>query len=146
MRGFKLAERRGTATVEMAVILPLLILLVLGATDLGRVFYDAIAVANAARAGLSYGALDVSKSKDTSTISQIASKDAEFIGGVTINVSRFCECDDTSVVDCETGTCDEGSSKIYLQVQAEKTYNTILPYPGIPSSVLITRDAYMRAR
>ena len=56
-------EPCGISTVEMAAILPLLILLVLGATDLGRVFYDAIAVSNAARAGLSYGSLDKAKAK-----------------------------------------------------------------------------------
>ncbi len=146
MRGFKLGERRGTATVELALILPLLILLVLGTTDLGRLFYDAVGVANAARAGLSYGALDESKSKDTSTITQVASNDVLLIDGVTINVSRICECADTSVVDCETGTCDEGSPRLYVRVQAEKTFNTVLSYPGIPNSVPITRNADMRAR
>ncbi len=146
MRGFKLSERRGTATAELALILPLLILLVLGTTDLGRLFYAAVGVANAVRAGLSYGALDESKSRDTSTITQIASNDVLLIDGVTINVSRICECADTSVVDCETGTCDEGSPRVYVRVQAEKTFNTVLPYPGIPNSVPIIRDAYMRAR
>ena len=30
--------------------------------------------------------------------------------------------------------------------RVEKTFNTVLPYPGIPNSVPITRNAYMRAR
>ncbi len=146
MREFKPGEPRGTSTVEMALMLPLLILLVLGATDLGRLFYDAITVANAARAGLSYAVLDESKSRDTGKITEIAENDIGSVGGVTLNVSRICECADASVVDCETGTCDEGASRVYVRLEAQKTFTTTLPYPGVPHSVPITRAAYMRAR
>ena len=139
-------EPCGISTVEMAAILPLLILLVLGATDLGRVFYDAIAVSNAARAGLSYGSLDKAKAKDSTKISSVAAADSPYVDGIEITAERICECADESVVDCETGTCSEGESRIYVKVSATKTWGTLLPYPGIPSSVTITRDAYMRAR
>src|SRR5438128_4305291 len=42
-------SRRGQAIVETALLLPILMLLVMGTADLGRVFYYAIAVTNAAR-------------------------------------------------------------------------------------------------
>jgi Flp pilus assembly protein TadG len=42
-------SRRGQALVETALLLPLLMLLVMGSADLGRVFYYSIAVTNAAR-------------------------------------------------------------------------------------------------
>src|SRR5207302_9218043 len=42
-------SRRGQAIVETALLLPLLMLLVMGSADLGRVFYYSIAVTNAAR-------------------------------------------------------------------------------------------------
>jgi len=41
--------RRGQAIVETALLLPLLMLMVMGSADLGRVFYYSIAVTNAAR-------------------------------------------------------------------------------------------------
>ncbi|TME56090.1 MAG: pilus assembly protein [Chloroflexi bacterium] len=41
--------RRGQAIVETALLLPILMLLVMGSADLGRVFYYSIAVTNAAR-------------------------------------------------------------------------------------------------
>lgn len=44
-------KTRGQALVELAIILPVLLLLVLAALDLGRIFYARIAVENAARAG-----------------------------------------------------------------------------------------------
>ncbi len=136
----------GTATVEMAIILPVLILLVLGATDLGRIFYDAVAVSNAARAGLSYGSLDEARAKDSSKIATVAADDSQYVGGMTITSERVCECADHSVVDCNSGTCSEGPSRIYVKVSASKTYTTLLPYPGLPSSVSLSRESYMRAR
>ena len=42
---------RGQALVELAIILPVLLLLMLAALDLGRIFYARIAVENAAREG-----------------------------------------------------------------------------------------------
>ena len=139
-------DTRGTATVEAAIILPLLILLALGTTDLGRLFYDAVAVSTAARAGLSYGSLDEGKAQDSSKIVSVAVADSYFVDDVTVTSERICECADQSVVDCETGTCAEGTSRIYVKVSATTTFDTIIPYPGIPDSVTITRDAYMRAR
>ena len=42
-------SKKGQAIVETALLLPVLMLLVMGSADLGRVFYYAIAVTNAAR-------------------------------------------------------------------------------------------------
>lgn len=42
----------GQALVEFAVILPLLLVIVVGAVDLGRLFYLDVAVSNAAREGV----------------------------------------------------------------------------------------------
>src|SRR5256885_7605401 len=49
MRCPRLSRSRGQAIVESALLLPILMLLVMGTTDLGRVFYYSIAVTNAAR-------------------------------------------------------------------------------------------------
>src|SRR2546422_9670310 len=42
-------SKKGQAIVETALLLPILMLLVMGSADLGRVFYYAIAVTNSAR-------------------------------------------------------------------------------------------------
>ncbi len=44
-------EQPGQSLVELALVLPVLLLLVLAAVDLGRIFFARIAVANAAREG-----------------------------------------------------------------------------------------------
>src|SRR5437879_13409995 len=48
-------SRRGQALVETAMLFPLLMLLVMGSADLGRVFYYSIAVTNATREGARQG-------------------------------------------------------------------------------------------
>jgi Flp pilus assembly protein TadG len=47
----RLISNRGTATVELALVLPLLLLLVLGALDLGRAFHADVSITNAAWTG-----------------------------------------------------------------------------------------------
>lgn len=43
--------------MEFALVLPLLILVMLGVVDLGRLFHSSITITNAARVGARYGAL-----------------------------------------------------------------------------------------
>ena len=49
------ARKRGQALVEMAITLPLIVTLMLGAADLGRAFYLNIEMAGASRAGMREG-------------------------------------------------------------------------------------------
>jgi len=51
-------KRRGQALVEMATVIPLLILLMLGAADLGRAFHRSITMTGASRVGMRVGVLD----------------------------------------------------------------------------------------
>ena len=46
---------RGANLVELAILIPLLLLLLIGVADLGRAFYGKIAVTNAAREGARRG-------------------------------------------------------------------------------------------
>ncbi len=46
---------KGQGLVEFALILPILLIMVLGAIDLGRLFFSSIVVQNASRAGARHG-------------------------------------------------------------------------------------------
>ena len=50
------SHRRGQAVVEMAIILPLLVLLLVMALDAGRLFFGWVALQNASRIGADYAA------------------------------------------------------------------------------------------
>lgn len=50
-------KEKGQGLVELAVILPLLLIILLGTIDFGRVFYAYVAITNASREGARYGSL-----------------------------------------------------------------------------------------
>ena len=54
MNNNKHKSLRAQALVEFALLLPLLLVLIIGAMDLGRVFYFKIVLTNAAREGANY--------------------------------------------------------------------------------------------
>lgn len=60
-------RRRGAAAAELALILPLLVTIVLGAVDFGRFAYNYIAVTNAARAGAASAMMNNYSSSTQST-------------------------------------------------------------------------------
>ena len=81
-------RQSGTVSVEMAAMLPILIVLTLGAVDLGRLFYVTVAVANAARADVSYGSLNKKRSKNLSKSDEFAHADADSVqGGVAVTAT-----------------------------------------------------------
>ena len=49
--------QKGQDLMEFALVLPLLLLVVIGVMDIGRLFFSAITITNAARVGARYGAL-----------------------------------------------------------------------------------------
>ena len=75
MRNRQTAER-GQALIEMALVLPLLLILALGIIEVGRSAELAIVVSNAARAGAIYGAQNLAAAADTTGIRNAAQTDA----------------------------------------------------------------------
>jgi len=52
-------KEKGQGLVELALILPLLLIILLGTIDFGRVFYAYVTITNASREGARYGSLHV---------------------------------------------------------------------------------------
>ena len=69
--------------MEMAFILPILLILVLGVIEIGRYAYIAILVGNAARAGAAYGAQNKQLANDSTGIQNAAQYD--FAGSASSN-------------------------------------------------------------
>lgn len=64
------SPRRGVAATELALILPLFVMLFVIAVDFGRVFYVEYIVVNAARCGAMYGSTNPTCALDTAGIQQ----------------------------------------------------------------------------
>jgi hypothetical protein len=151
-RGERIRSQRGASLVELAIVIPFLVLLALGAIDFGRAFYLSIEVANAARAGVQYGAANGNLT-NFAGMETAANADAfDVPGGVAPNAVWGCECSDgsTSSQNCSpVPTCPGGASgPIYLvdyvQVYTSATYTPLIPWPGIPLSIPMSSQAKMR--
>jgi Flp pilus assembly protein TadG len=144
-RGFSRGERKGGAAVEFAVVFPILVLLVIGVVDYGRVFYTSVTVANAARAGAEYGASNPpSSASDTVGMRVYAEADGIDAGTLVIAAQRYCECSGTAnaCVICSGGAAPE----VYVEVTASKTVAMLIPYPGLPSTFSVSRKATFRSQ
>jgi Flp pilus assembly protein TadG len=62
--------RRGVAATELAVVLPLFVMLFVIAVDFGRIFYVEYIVINATRCGAMYGSTNPTCAQDTAGIQQ----------------------------------------------------------------------------
>ena len=138
----------GSALVELAVALPLLVLVMVGATDFARVFYTGIELTNAARAGAQYGAYNPAQSGDFAGM-QTAATGSVNVTGVTATASRTCQCATSagtfSAATCST-TCASGQHLVVtVTVTTSKAFTTVAgSLPGIPRSVSLVRSATLR--
>ena len=141
-------RRKGSALVEAAITFPVLLLLCCGTMDFARVVYSGIAVANAARAGVQYGTFSPGNAGKASGMQDAALADAANQGltGITASARSFCLCSgSSSEVSCSLATaCGAATPNGYSEVTVSYTFNTMISYPGIPSSVVLSRTARMR--
>jgi Flp pilus assembly protein TadG len=109
--------KKGQAIVETALLLPILMLLVMGSADLGRVFYYAIAVTNSAREAARQGTYwDPTSGSNTfdSYAQVLAAAQKEVPSDVTLSLPA------STPSHCLTGT--PASWSIYYPTQPNAGY------------------------
>ncbi|MEA2548884.1 MAG: TadE-like protein, partial [Chloroflexota bacterium] len=62
----------GQAVVEFAIVLPVMLLILLGIADFGRLFASAVAVEAAGREAADYGAFDASRWIPVNVVTTVA--------------------------------------------------------------------------
>jgi Flp pilus assembly protein TadG len=122
-------QRPGVAVVELAVLLPLLVLLFVITIDFARVFYFSLSLTNCARAGALYACDPASAGE-----SPYPSVEAAALADAT-NLSPQPKITSTS------GTDNQGRK--YVSVTADYSFDTITGFPGIPTKVPLTRTITM---
>jgi Flp pilus assembly protein TadG len=121
--------RRGTSAVEFAVVLPFLVFMVVVAVDFARVYRNAQIITACARNGALYGADTPARAADTAGIQAAALKDAVDLPA-------------PPTVTSITGTDADGN--MYVRVTVTCPFTTVTRYPGISSSMTLTRTIQMR--
>jgi uncharacterized membrane protein len=137
--------RRGSAAVEAALILPVLLLMMTALYDLGFTAFEAMQVQSAADAGAQYAA---GNDWDPAAISSAVTS-ATGASGITATPapSRFCACPTGGTlvnISC-SATCINGDPPgVYALVSAQKTHSTVLPYPTLPQLHILSGRATTR--
>ena len=150
-------NNRGTASIELALTLPLLVLLTIGTIDFGRLFYHGIAVASSAHAGAFYGAQANLYAKDSAGIEAMVSSSAEDLSSIATTAEHYCDCPDSpaagpddaaNVVACATTVCQNGYDvpRVFVRARVQHTFETVATYPGVPASPVINHSSYMRVQ
>ena len=139
-------SRAGSAIVELALVIGMLMLILVGTIDFARLFFAAVTVASAARAGVQYGSQSNTFTGDYAGIKTAADENARDLAATTSSAVRFCKCENGNDVDCVTGTCAEGVPQIYVRVEMQKTFDVMVDLPGIPGSTELSRRATFRVQ
>ena len=141
-------RQRGNALVELAFITPVVLLLCGGVMDFSRAIYAGIAIANAARAGVQYGALTPGNSGKFQGMADAAVADAANQGltGVTATARNFCRCVSSTTETACSSTCGGSTASGYVEVTVNYTYNTLMQIPGVPTTVVLNKTARMRVQ
>jgi hypothetical protein len=135
----------GTAAIEFALAIPIVLALLAGLIEVGYLVYEAMQVANAAEAGVHY----VAKHGFDQPGIAAAVGNASGVPGIVASPApvQFCGCPGTSgILETACGaTCADGSlAGEYVRVSASLVHETILPYPGVPRPLTLTAQAVFR--
>lgn len=124
-------DRPAAATVELAVLLPLLAFLFVIGVDFARVYNPYVTVTNCARNGAAYGSLGTTQSLDTTGIQAAALADAGDLSPPPTVTS-------TTLTDSAGNPC--------VEVTVTWTFQSVTNFPGVPSSLNVTRTVRMRVQ
>jgi Flp pilus assembly protein TadG len=132
-------RRRGAAAAELALILPLLITLVLAAVDFGRFVSLYIALANAARSGAQYGAMNnFSSSTQTAWTNNVKAAAVDEISG---QYSGFS----SSNVTVTPNTTRDANGLRNVTVTATYQFTTLINWQwtglGLPHTFNVSQQA-----
>lgn len=121
-------RRHGVAAVELALLLPIVCFLFVVTVDFSRVFYFDLTVANCARSGAIYGSRDPVSAVDTTGIQTAAQMDA---GSLNVNQMTV------------TSSTDSSTNPTLVTVTVTYPFHTLTSYPGVSSSLTLTRTVQM---
>lgn len=138
-----LTEDRGSSILETVLLAPVFVFALVATVDFGQGYYTSNQIAFAAHAAALYG---VQYPTDTTGITAAATSGSGTIPGMTVTVTTGCECSDgtgasdscASTPSCPMNVVD------YVDVKTNMTYTSILPYPGIPSTINMVGRSRLR--
>jgi Flp pilus assembly protein TadG len=142
----------GQTLVEVALTTPVLILMFLGAAEFARVAFASIEVANAARAGVAYGAQNVSTAADSVGIQTAATLDAGDMAATLTATSTasgvcssgaLCTGAGSSCLNTDCATPGDHFETI-LTVNTVAIFDPLIHVPGVASTFTLHGHAVQK--
>jgi Flp pilus assembly protein TadG len=145
----RLTGDTGQGLIELALTLPLLILILLGGAEFARFAWASIETANAARAGAQYGAQTNVTASDDAGMQTAALNDGVNLTGLTPTSRHWCACSTapTAPVGCLNALVGCASPAIvleYVQVNTSSTIQPLFHWPGLPTTFTANGSAIMQ--
>jgi Flp pilus assembly protein TadG len=136
---------RGAAAIELAVLAPVLIMAMICTADLGMGIYRSMQVDSAAQAGAEYA---LTHGFNAAAIANAVTA-ATALTDVTVSPAptQFCGCATSTGIAAATcgSSCSAGvAAATYVTASAQAVYQTILPYPLLPSTFTFAAQATVR--
>lgn len=144
-------HNRGQSMLELALCLPLFLVLILGTAEIANIAWAAVQVQNAARAGAQFGSQSRAAAADSTNITSAAKNDAPRLSGtMTVTSSTACQCIDTSTGGAAGAGCASLTQcpspyliTVSVQVNTSATVTPIARYPGLPASYTVKGRSIM---
>jgi Flp pilus assembly protein TadG len=129
----KLARLRrndsGQAILEVALIAPVMILLLIGAIDLGRLSQFDTKLAASARAGAQFGASNLVNAANDAGMVAAALNEAQSNAALpTVVATSYCECYGGTATTCTVGMCASSHRLLFVKVTASGKFVPIFHY------------------
>lgn len=117
----------GSSAIELAILLPVLLLMMLGAIDLGSAYARKMELANAAKSGVHYALVNKPIQRDlTQVIASVNTNLASSANGTTaVSASFTCKCDGVGFT-CGNSCGAAGYVSTFVTVAVSETY--VVPF------------------
>jgi Flp pilus assembly protein TadG len=142
------SNQKGQAMIELALLLPLILAMLIGIIEIGRLAYYYIEVSDAARAGAQYASQSLANAANIPNITQAVQNDFQDVGSITLSPppQQTCGCPGAAPAGCPAGGC--AYPLVYVNVTTTYPLNPLFQYPGISTlfPVTITGSSTMPVR
>jgi Flp pilus assembly protein TadG len=144
------SRESGQSTVELALSLPLFVLLMLGGAEIANLAWASVQVNNAAHAAAAYASLSRANAASAANIQTVAQNEAPKLT-VTATPSQVCYCisntgsqgsPDNGCTSTTLSSCASPSViQVDVRINTTATVRPIIHYPGLPASFTVTAQA-----
>jgi Flp pilus assembly protein TadG len=135
----------GAAAIELAVLAPVLVMVTVVTADLGMGIYRNMQVQAAAQAGAEYAVAHGFNAGGITNAIAIATP----LAGISASPAprQFCGCGSSTGIaetTCDTACASGARTATYVTASAQSVYQTLLPYPLLPSAFTLTAQSTVR--